>query len=109
MLQNSRKNRIKKIIFSPYSGVLSAYGIGLSKFGSVHQFSIEEILKENVITKYKKRIKVELNLEEKIYEEVYTIRVKYFGCNTIISIKLKNKSIKNIREEFLKNIKTLWL
>ena len=66
----AEKIGIKKIIFSPYSSVLSAYGIGLSKFGSVHQFSIEEILKENVITKYKKKIKVELNLEDKIYEEI---------------------------------------
>ena len=49
-----------------------------------------------------------MNLEEKIYEEVYTIRVKYFGCNTIISIKLKNKSIKNIREEFFKKHKKLY-
>ena len=61
-----------------------------------------------MIKKYKNRIKVELNLKEKIYEEVYTIRVKYFGCNTIISIKLKNKSIKNIREEFFKKHKKLY-
>ncbi len=41
-------------------------------------------------------------------KKVYTIRVKYFGCNTIISIKLKNKSIKNIREDFFKKHKKLY-
>ena len=61
-----------------------------------------------MIKKYKNRIKIALNLQEKIYEEVYTIRVKYFGCNTIISIKLKNKSIKNIKEEFFKKHKKLY-
>ncbi len=104
----AEKIGVKKIIFSPYSGVLSAYGIGLSKFGSVHQFSVEEILKENVIKKYKNRIKIALRLQETNYEEVYTIRVKYFGCNTLISIKLKNKSIKNIKEDFFKKHKKLY-
>ena len=69
---------------------------------------IEEILKENVIKKHKNRIKIELSLQEKTYEEVYTVRVKYFGCNTIISIKLKNKSIKDIKEEFFKKHKKLY-
>ena len=50
----AKKIRIKKIIFSPYSSVLSAYEIGLAKFGTVHQCSIEKTIKENVITKYKK-------------------------------------------------------
>ena len=104
----AEKIGVKKIIFSPYSGVLSAYGIGLSKFGSVHQFSVEEILKENVIKKYKNKIKIALRLQEKNYKEVYTIRVKYFGCNTLISIKLKNKSIKNIKEDFFKKHKKLY-
>ena len=104
----AEKIGVKKIIFSPYSGVLSAYGIGLSKFGSVHQYSVEKLLREDVIEKYKNKIKLNLGLKKETYVENFSIRIKYLGCNTIIPINLKNKSIKNIIEEFCKKHKKLF-
>ena len=99
---------VKKIIFSPYSSVLSAYGIGLSKFGSVHQYSVEAALQKSIINKNKEKIKKNLNLNKEIYKEIYILRVKYYGCNTIIPIKLGNKKIIKIKEEFLKKHKKLF-
>ena len=99
---------IKRIIFSPYSSVLSAYGIGLSKYGSANQYSVEDVLQKKIVKKYKDKIKKNLNLNKGIYEENYTLRIKYYGCNTIIPIKLGNKKIIKIKEEFLKKHKKLF-
>ncbi len=104
----AEKIGVKKILFSPYSSVLSAHGIGIAKYGSVHQFSIESLLKRNIIRQNINKIKRILRLKKNTYEEIYTLRIKYFGCNTIIPIKLKNKKIKNIKEEFFKKHKKLF-
>ena len=95
---------VKKIIFSPYSSVLSAFGIGVSKQGSVYQLSVEKelIIKElnNAIKNINKII-----TNNKPKKVKYTFRIKYYGCNTIVSIKQGRKKISNLRETFLKKHK----
>ena len=57
----AEKLKIKKIIFHPLSGFLSAYGAGISKKGETFEASCEKILnKENLkslIDNYSKFIK----------------------------------------------------
>ncbi|MAJ24573.1 MAG: 5-oxoprolinase, partial [Rickettsiales bacterium] len=103
----AEKIGIKKIIFSPYSSVLSSYGIGLSKYGSVNQYSVEKVLQLAVIKEQKFKID-KLFPEKKSNKKNYTLRIKYYGCDTIIPIQLKNKRISDIKKEFFRKHKKLF-
>ena len=98
---------VNKIIFSPYSSVLSAFGVGISKKGSLYQLSIEKslVIKElnNAIKKINKII-----INNKLKEIKYTVRIKYYGSNTIVPIKLNTKIISNLKKSFLKKHKKLF-
>ena len=92
---------VKKIIFSPYSSMLSAYGIGLSHNGGVYQLSIEKNLS-------KKEIENSIaNIANKLLKNIYynhcayVLRIKYSNSNTIISIRLNKKNSISIKNEFL--------
>lgn len=103
--QIADKLRLKKIIFHPYSSLLSAYGVGISNYGNIFQTSINKVLNKENICKSRisvnKLINKDLNLRNKEYE----IRLKYYGSNTIISTKLKKKSINQLNREFFKSHK----
>ena len=95
---------IQKIIFSPYSSVLSAFGIGVSKQGSIYQLSVEKKLLKSELNSAIKNIN-KIILKNDLKQVTYVFRIKYYGCNTIVSIKKGNKNISNIKEAFLKKHK----
>ena len=95
---------IKKVIFSPYSSVLSAFGIGMSKQGSIYQLSVEKKLCKSELNSAIKNIN-KLILKNDLKQVKYVFRIKYFGCNTIVSIKQGNKNISSLKEAFLKKHK----
>ncbi len=98
---------VKKIIFSPYSSVLSAFGVGVSKLGSVYQLSIEKALITKELNNAIKSIN-KIILNNKLKKIKYIFRIKYYGCNTIVSVKLNKKIVSNIRSAFLKKHKKLF-
>ena len=98
----AEKLKIKKIIFHPLSGFLSAYGAGISKKGETFETSCEKILnKENLdsLINHSRKFIIKKYSSSKL---VSFVRLKYFGSNTIISLPLKNKNINKIKSLFKK-------
>ncbi len=99
---------IKKIIFHPLSSVLSAYGVGVSSYGNIFQTTINKNLNYKNIISSKDIVNKLANANLIIKKVRYDIRLKYFGSNTVISCKLKNKTIKDLEVEFSKNHKKMY-
>ena len=97
--QVADKLGIKKIIFHPYSSLLSAFGVGISELGNIYQISIEKELTifnlDLAIMLIKKQTAAQSYKKYK-----FIIRLKYEGSNTIIQLRIKNKNIKNIKVLF---------
>ena len=81
---------IKKILIHPYSGVLSAYGIGLADIGTTKVESVETSLNSNAISGLKSVFE---SLEAKGREEsgrvdlvVRKVNLKYAGTNSSLTI-----------------------
>ncbi len=101
----AEKLKIKKIIFHPLSGFLSAYGAGLSENGETFEMSCEKLLN---IKNLKLVIESMKNIIRKKYFKsklVFFIRLKYSGSNTIINLPLKKIDVAELK--FLFNKKHL--
>ena len=101
------KLNIKKILFHPLSGFLSAYGIGISEIGETFEMTVEKLLNE-------KNIKSSLSKISRLVEKKYitskinfNLRIKYINSNTVVTIPYKKNSIKRIKVLFQnKHLKT---
>ncbi len=96
----AEKLNIKKIFFHPLSGFLSAYGVGLSKIGETFEISSEKTLNN-------KNIKLSINSINKVIKKKYSnsklnysLRVKYLGSNTVISIPINEINENKIKSLF---------
>ena len=91
---------IKKIIFNKYSGVLSAFGMGLSNIRSYRQQNISKVLNlTNIINLKKIFKKLQINCENEIFKnqsktkniEVYfKLFLKYENSTTTIEVPYSN-------------------
>ncbi|MBV68933.1 MAG: 5-oxoprolinase [Pelagibacterales bacterium] len=103
----AEKLKIKKIIFHPLSGFLSAFGAGLSSHGETFEASCEKILNKKNLQSAIDNMKN--NIKKKYFKSrlVYYIRLKYFGSNTVISLPLKKMDILELKSLFnKKHLKT---
>jgi len=86
---------IKNIFFHPYSGVLSAYGMGLADVRSIREAAIEQPLNPKIIPQLKQLMgsletlaRSEINPQEAISTEsvVPKLNLKYEGTNSILMV-----------------------
>ena len=90
---------VKRIIFNPFSSVLSAYGLGKSSLGTNYQISIEKPLSNKQINYSIKKV-VSLIQDPNYLKTNFILRLKYIGSNTLISLVLKEKKANIIKLEF---------
>ncbi len=98
----AEKLKIKKIIFHPLSGFLSAYGAGLSMKGETFEQSCEKTLNKSNLQSLVENMKG--NIKKKFYNVklIHIIRLRYFGSNTVISLSLKSMNISKLKSLFKK-------
>ena len=98
----AEKLDIKKIFFHPLSGYLSAYGVGLSKIGETFEISCEKNLSQKSIKLAIKDINKLIDKKYNNSHKNYSLRIKYFGSNTLINIPIKEIDEVKISESFKK-------
>ena len=91
---------LKKIIFHPLSGVLSSYGVGISKKGIIFESSVEKILNKKNIEKEILLLKKNKNYIEGKNKIKFLVRLKYEKSNSLISLPLEKPNIKNLKKRF---------
>lgn len=91
---------MKKIILHPMAGVLSAYGMGLADFRSLHQHSVEapldqhlldnlQLVIEQLIAKGQQEI-ARQGIEPEAISHLATAHIKYQGTDTALPVVLDN-------------------
>jgi len=91
---------MKKVILHPMAGVLSAYGMGLADFRSLHQHSVEEPLEQSLINNLQpvigKLIKqgqqeiIAQGISSAAISSITRALVKYHGTDSTLSVVLSN-------------------
>lgn len=89
---------IKKIFLHPFSGVLSAYGMGLADLSQILEQSVEQVISENLLVEIRS---IQNSLTEKGYNELLEqgalqssldsyarLHCRYAGSDTSLQIKL---------------------
>ena len=103
----AEKLDIKKIFFHPLSGYLSAYGVGLSKIGETFEISCEKNLSQKSIKLAIEDINKLIDKKYNNSHKNYSLRIKYFGSNTLINIPIEEidevKISKSFKKKHLKN------
>jgi len=91
---------MKKIILHPMAGVLSAYGMGLADFRSLHQHSVEAPLDQALLDSLRTTIQkladqghqkiVSQGIAPDAISHVVTAHIKYQGTDTALAVRLDN-------------------
>ena len=101
----AEKLNIEKILFHPLSGLLSAYGVGISSYGNVFQTTVNKELNAKNLEDAKKIIN-KLAKKKLVLDKVsYEIRLKYFGSHTVVPLKLRKINIAMLKNNFFKSHK----
>lgn len=78
--------RIEKVLLHPYSGILSAYGMGLADFRSIHEESVDKTLQLKIMGELDL---IRLRLEEDGRNDLVTQGVNSDDTDVIAKIKLR--------------------
>jgi 5-oxoprolinase (ATP-hydrolysing) len=105
---------MKTVVIHPFSGILSAYGMGLANIKASRQHSVEQTLDESMLSDVKKTIEalekstkqelVEQGIQEADAEVTISVHLKYKGTDSSLEVKLDaveamRKQFENIHKE----------
>lgn len=98
---------MKKIFLHPFTGVLSAYGMGLADIRATKITGVEQPLNESLIPQLEQLMasletqsRRELNIEEIQFQQeiIKKVNLKYAGTNSILTVDFTN--VAGMREQF---------